>query len=367
MRVAFPYMGNIRFAVGAIMRTLGAEVVVPGPPNRTVLEVGARLSPELMCIPFKLTLGNMVRALDMGADTLVYAGGSWSCRFGYFGRLQAMILRRLGYRFRVLEVRRDQLPVVFREALGLADGRLSRALLRGGRALRLAWYKSRAVDAAEALAREAAPFAAEPGEPYRMLNRVLALVDKTETPAGLKQVHRDLRQTFGRIPRNGRTWVPRVKLVGESFCVVEPFVNFNVIRKLGEMGVFADPFLTAHRWVGFHGLRLWRDELKNVRRASASYWRYCVGGEDQNSLGHLILAARKGYDGVVHVHPFGCMPSAVAQPTMAKACRDFDIPLLSLSLDEHSSETGVMTRLEAFVSLLHRRQMLKERTAAAAR
>jgi len=73
-------------------------------------------------------------------------------------------------------------------------------------------------------------------------------------------------------------------------------------------------------------------------------------------VGQMLLAARQGFDGVVHVHPFGCMPGTVVQPTMARAARDSGIAYLPLSLDEHSSETGILTRLEAFVSLLERRR-----------
>jgi predicted nucleotide-binding protein (sugar kinase/HSP70/actin superfamily) len=83
-----------------------------------------------------------------------------------------------------------------------------------------------------------------------------------------------------------------------------------------------------------------------------------VGGEDQNSVGQLLLAAQDGFDGVIHVHPFGCMPGTVVQPTMTKAARDTGIAYLPLSLDEHSSETGIVTRLEAFVSLLEKRRRI---------
>jgi predicted nucleotide-binding protein (sugar kinase/HSP70/actin superfamily) len=138
--------------------------------------------------------------------------------------------------------------------------------------------------------------------------------------------------------------------------VVEPFINFDIIARMGEMGVLVDPFLTAHRWLGFHGFRLGKDEVKRMRALSAPYWRYCVGGEDQNSVGQLLLAAQQGFDGVIHVHPFGCMPGTVVQPTMARAARDTGIAYLPLSLDEHSSEIGIVTRLEAFVSLIEKRR-----------
>jgi predicted nucleotide-binding protein (sugar kinase/HSP70/actin superfamily) len=298
----------------------------------------------------------MVRCLEAGADTLAYVSGSWSCRFGYYGRLQTQILRDEGFQFRLLELRHDRIPEIIREIILLNRGRMSSAVVNGLRAFRMGWLKSTAVDEVEVRFRRALPNAKDPGTCRRLLDGMLDEVQAAASLAAITRVRGSARRRFAALSTNGRTRTLRVKLVGESYCVVEPFVNFDIIARMGEMGVFVDPFLTAHRWLGFHGFRLGKDEAKRMRALSAPYWRYCVGGEDQNSVGQLLLAAQDGFDGVIHVHPFGCMPGTVVQPTMAKAARDTGIAYLPLSLDEHSSETGVVTRLEAFVSLLEKRR-----------
>ena len=356
MRVAFPYMGSAPIALQGLLTSIGAEVVLPPRPDRETMELGARLAPEMMCVPFKMTLGNMVRCLEAGADVLAYVTGSWSCRFGYYGRLQAQILRDEGFRFRLLELRHNRIPEIFREIRLLNRGRASVAVLNGLRALRIGWLKSSAVEEIEAQFRRSIPNARDPGMCRLLLDRMLDEVLAAQGPAAIGRVRTSARARFAVLPVNGRERTLRVKLVGESYCVVEPFINFGIIARMGEMGVLVDPFLTAHRWLGFHGFRLGKDEVREMRELSAPYWRYCVGGEDQNSVGQMLLAARQGFDGVVHVHPFGCMPGTVVQPTMARAARDSGIAYLPLSLDEHSSETGILTRLEAFVSLLERRR-----------
>jgi predicted nucleotide-binding protein (sugar kinase/HSP70/actin superfamily) len=356
VKVAFPYMGTAPIALQGLLRTLGAEVVVPPKPDRQIVELGARLAPEMMCVPFKLTLGNMVRCLEAGADTLAYVSGSWSCRFGYYGRLQTQILRDEGFQFRLLELRHDRIPEIVREIRLLNRGRMSAAVVNGLQALRMGWLKSTAVDEVEVQFRKTMPNARYPGTCRRLLDGMLDEVQAAESPAVITRVRGSARRRFAALPTNGRIRTLRVKLVGESYCVVEPFVNFDIIARMGEMGVLVDPFLTAHRWLGFHGFRLGKDEVKRMRALSAPYWRYCVGGEDQNSVGQLLLAAQDGFDGVIHVHPFGCMPGTVVQPTMTRAARDTGIAYLPLSLDEHSSETGIVTRLEAFVSLLEKKR-----------
>jgi len=73
-------------------------------------------------------------------------------------------------------------------------------------------------------------------------------------------------------------------------------------------------------------------------------------------VGGAIDFARKGYDGVVHVMPFTCMPEIVAQGILTRVSRDLSFPILTLIFDEHTGEAGVNTRLEAFVDLLQARR-----------
>lgn len=367
MKVAFPYMGDIYLILEPMLRILGAEVIVPPEPNTETLTLGAQLAPETICLPFKLTLGNMLEALKLGADTLVYVSGSWSCRFGYYGRLQADILYDLGYKFQFIELRHDRIFDIIKRVILLNNGNLSRAIVQTLKAFRLGFLKAKTLENAYSLANRTLPYALKPKEGQKLLKDVLREVHQANTPRELNKLLHSLPGRFEKIdrdkmrPNKGQGFSPgsevlRVKLVGESFCVIEPFVNFEIIKRLGEMGVIVDPFLTGPRWLGFHGFRLNKKEVIKAQKAARKYWRYCVGGEDANSLGHLILAARAGYDGVIHLHPFACMPGTVVQPVLIKASQDYDIPLLSISLDEHTSEAGFLTRFEAFVALLRRRR-----------
>ncbi|MEO0073772.1 MAG: hypothetical protein ABIK43_03840 [candidate division WOR-3 bacterium] len=329
---------------------------MPPAPTSATVATGARLAPEMMCLPFKITLGNMLWCVEHGADTLVYVSGDWSCRFGYYGRLQAAILRDLGFRFNVIELRRNNLRELGRQLLLLSEGRPARALILSLRALHLGWQKSVTIELAEALSRRFTPLVRDPKRCRLLLGHIYNLTQSISSPHRLRLLRKRLPGWFASLERGTYCEVLRIKLVGESYCTIDPFVNFDIVRRLGEMGVEVHPFLTAHRWLGFHGARLGRTVVKRVKAAAQAYWRYCVGGEDENSIGHMVEAARQGFDGVIHIHPFACMPSTVVQPAMAKVSCDYDLPFLSLSVDEHTAESGFLTRIEAFVSLLRKRR-----------
>ncbi len=356
MKAAFPYMGDIHIILESILRHIGVETIIPPNPNKDTLAMGAQLAPETICLPFKVTLGNMVKALEQGADTLIYVTGFWSCRFGYYGRLQADILRELGYRFDLIELRRDRIGEIISRIIDLNRKNIPGTLVKTIRAFRLGLAKAQVIEKLNYSARITLPFVKDPADCRKLFQSFTEKIKSSMHPGELKSIRRSITDSFSTIPRKSSNEVIKIKLVGESYCTIEPFVNFDIIWHLGELGVLVDPFLTGPRWLGFHGFRLGKSEVARIQKKAHKYWRYCVGGEDANALGHLIIAAEAGYDGVIHIHPFACMPSTVVQPALIKASKDYNIPLLFISLDEHTIETGFLTRIDAFVSILERKR-----------
>jgi predicted nucleotide-binding protein (sugar kinase/HSP70/actin superfamily) len=50
------------------------------------------------------------------------------------------------------------------------------------------------------------------------------------------------------------------------------------------------------------------------------------------------------------------MPEIIADSILPNVVKDFDIPLLTLVIDEQSGRAGLVTRLEAFIDLLINRR-----------
>jgi hypothetical protein len=62
-------------------------------------------------------------------------------------------------------------------------------------------------------------------------------------------------------------------------------------------------------------------------------------------------------DGVIHLAPFSCTPEVMAHNALLTLQRECQVPILSLSFDEHTGRAGLLTRLEAFVDILERRRL----------
>ena len=71
-------------------------------------------------------------------------------------------------------------------------------------------------------------------------------------------------------------------------------------------------------------------------------------------------------DGIIHLTAFGCGPDSIIGKLMECDCEDRNIPMMTLRVDEHTGESHVQTRLEAFIDMLNlRKKREADQTAAA--
>jgi predicted nucleotide-binding protein (sugar kinase/HSP70/actin superfamily) len=148
-----------------------------------------------------------------------------------------------------------------------------------------------------------------------------------------------------------------VGIIGEIYVQLEPFANLYVEETLGEMGVHVrrSIYLTSYTK---HDVLSTKGDLRS-KKLARPYLPQLIGGHGQNSVGDVIRYSRMGYDGVVQLAPFTCIPEIVAKSLMPYLSREYDIPVLTLFIDEQTGRTGAETRLEAFVDLMLQRREKK--------
>ncbi|MBN1288616.1 MAG: CoA protein activase [Actinobacteria bacterium] len=356
MKITFPHMGNSYIALSALTGSLGAEVIVPPRPTRQTIDLGALHAPEFVCLPFKVNMGDNIRALEMGSDTLAMVSGMWACRFGYYGRLQHQILRDAGYEFDSILLGRDDLRVVYNKFRSTAKGNLTLAWARAFRLFRL---KAITVDCIETRARAVMPFEKERGTTTRKMKEGLSMVHAASSIDEVKKARASAVDLLDNIDLEKTGEKPlQIAIVGEIYTVLEPAINFDIERRLGEKGILVHPVMSVYKWL-FRPLKVDPSITVSERRArkiAKPYVPYVLGGEEHQTITGTIDASRKGYDGVIHLYPFTCMPENICRSILPKLESKYDMPLLNLCLDEHASPTGIETRLEAFVDLLKQRR-----------
>ncbi|MGE5576597.1 MAG: CoA protein activase [Syntrophothermus sp.] len=359
-KVTFPHMGTLYIPIKALFENLGLSVVVPPPPSKRTMALGSRYAPEFACLPMKLNIGNYIEALEAGAEVIIMGGGGGPCRFGYYAQVQNEILKDLGYKFEmiVLEPPQGHVLELYRKIRELV-GPLS---LRGLKyAIQLAWEKVLAIDRLQAEVHRLAGREVEKGSVNREFEAGLDGVDRANSFTAIRQaVEESLANLRGLKLRPASQKTLRIGIIGEIYMVLEPFANLEIEKHLEAMGVevvrkiFLGEWVRAHLFLNPFRLRRERAKLLELARP---YLGHFVGGHGLETIANTIEMADEGVDGVIQIAPFTCMPEIVAESILPRVSQDHGIPSLTLYLDEHSGEAGLLTRLEAFVDLLRRRNL----------
>ena len=350
MRIAWPHMGSLEFVLGSVFEELGLDYVLPPPNSQSTLELGARHGPEFACFPLKTTLGNFIEALEAGADVLIMVAGRGPCRFGYYAETQRRILAEAGYDFEMvpLEFEPSRLPLTVKRLNRLKQGRSWASLYR---AVKFALHKAHLIDRLEQQALHQRWQDREKGATTGALKRCYRMVWEAGTYGDLARVEEEAFALLRSVPRAEREEI-RIGIVGEFYLVLEPYFNLNVEEQLGDLGAYVERNIYLTDWLRPSGERpVLGHHEHGSERLAAPYLSHKVGGEGIFSVGDAILFQRLGFDGVVQLMPFTCMPETIAKSILPQVSQDLGIPVLSLVIDELTGMAGVATRLEAFADL----------------
>ena len=81
-----------------------------------------------------------------------------------------------------------------------------------------------------------------------------------------------------------------------------------------------------------------------------------IGGHENETIGHIIDYKKRGFDGIIHIMPFACLPELISQSIIPKVSKDYDIPIYTISIDEQTAIANHITRIEAFIELIKGRK-----------
>lgn len=123
-------------------------------------------------------------------------------------------------------------------------------------------------------------------------------------------------------------------LIGRPYNAFDPGMNLNLHRKLRQLGVLGLPM---------DYLPL--DEVENLEDVKPMYWRF---GQKILGAAQIIRKDPRLYG--IFITNFGCGPDSFIQHFFRDQMRGK--PYLEIEIDEHSSDVGAITRLEAFLDSL---------------
>ncbi|HHY98142.1 MAG TPA: hypothetical protein GX509_05335 [Firmicutes bacterium] len=135
-----------------------------------------------------------------------------------------------------------------------------------------------------------------------------------------------------------------IGVIGHPYLLYDDYTNMAILPRLSNAGckVITSDMIP---W------EIIEDELKSLPR-----WLFwTMGRRLVGAAFHFLHSGR--VDGCIHISAFGCgLDSVVGEIIEMEAKRSSKIPLTKITLDEHSGEAGVVTRLEAFLDMINRRK-----------
>jgi len=128
---------------------------------------------------------------------------------------------------------------------------------------------------------------------------------------------------------------PAIVMVGRPYNGCDQGLNFRIPEKLAELGAVAIPldFLPM--------------EENSGTGMQAMYWRY-----GQRILSAARTVAKNPFLNAVYITNFGCGPDSFITKYFSREMKAK--PFLTIEVDEHSADAGVVTRLEAFIDSLQK-------------
>lgn len=304
---------------------LGAETVVSPTTTRGILASGASRVVAETCLPTKVFCGHSA-SLGEGVD-FIFIPSIRSVEPKVYNCSKFLGLPDL-----VRQTSKDIAPIVDIEIdvnKGIRKVRDEVHQL-GRRFTRLPWKIDSALDSALSKDREYQQLMRSGLTPPEAIDRLFP--DQPYKPAAVK--------SSGTIIPTRRQLV--IALIGHPYNIYDEYVNHNLVGRLRAMNVR----LVTPEMVTPEGLDQGIAAL--VDRPYFTYEREVVGAGGYYLMGDV--------DGIISVVAFGCGPDSLMVDVVVRAAkRRWKKPLMNITIDEHTAEAGLVTRLEAFVDMLQRR------------
>lgn len=295
---SFPRIGNYTGVFVKMLESFGLSVLTPPPITERTVKLGVKHSADMMCYPFKVTLGNFIEEIEQGANCLIMYDSRGKCRLRHYWMLHELILRNIGHDFRMYPLNLKNLLKLIKKF----NPDLS--YLNIIRKLRQSWKKLKEIE-------DSAPYTIKEGV--------------------------------------------NIGIVGEIYTCLEPAVNLNIEKKLKKFGVNVYNTVRLSDFIKA-STRASLLEKKIYKKKAARYLNGPLGGHGFENLYNALFLCNKGIDGIIHLLPLSCMPETTIEPILDKISADFNVPLLRLMVDEANSEVNFDTRIETFAEMIKRRK-----------
>lgn len=131
-----------------------------------------------------------------------------------------------------------------------------------------------------------------------------------------------------------------IMVIGHAYNLYDSYINLEMIKKLRDANVNA--------------ITVDMIDSKTINEKTSLLNKRMFWNFGRRAMGSALHALdRSDIDGIIYVMSFGCgVDSFVSDLIEKRIRRKSDLPFIMLTIDEHSGEAGMNTRLEAFIDMI---------------
>lgn len=323
MRVGIPramfFYNNYPFFFG-FFTDLGIEVVLSDKTTKNTVSRGASLVVSETCLPVKVFAGHVLNLLDKGVDKIFVPS---------FQSVAPKI-----YNCSKIRGLPDLIRNVVKSEFTIIDATFDKSEKNHG------FY--------EFLKEIVAPFGITDEKIIKKASKAGWKVYnnfKIMTASGMdyKQAMNYALQGKVFIPHEGKEYPISIALVSHAYNIYDERISMQIFDKLRAMDVKV-----------YSALQLTKEQMEEGVNALGQRTYWANEHEMTGCAGHYLKDNK--IDGIITLTAFGCGPDSLMVERIIRKSKQFNKPILNLTIDEHTGEAGFITRLEAFVDMLYRKK-----------
>ena len=361
MKVSFPYMGTT-VIYKKLFELLDHEVIEPPVPSQRTIDLGVKNSPEFACYPLKVILGSYIEAIELGATTLITSGGHGPCRAGFYGETHYRILKSLGYDIEliVFDAYKRDITGTIKNVRKILNGKSLGYLWK---TLKIVYLMAKSMDKIEKKIQKLRAYETYKGSCNRAWEEIQKIYDSVKSIKDIVNAELQSKAILDNIKVIEVSESERIKIgiVGEIYVVMEKSINLKIEEILGAMGAEVERSQYISEWIDYNLLPRWVSkpyELEILKKGE-KFIKEIIGGHAKQTVGHIVDYAERRFDGVVHLMPFACLPELVSQSIIPAITKEYNIPVITLPIDEQTGLANVQTRIEAFLDLIKNKKRIR--------
>jgi len=319
---AMSFYQNYPFLFG-FFTDLGIEIVLSDKTTKKTLANGAALVVTETCLPVKVFVGHVLNLLEKGVDKIFVPS---------FQSIAPKI-----YNCSKIRGLPDLIRNVVKKDFTIIDATLDKSEKDQG----LYEFLKQSVAIFGITDEKRIKKASKAG--WRVYNNFQVM---TASGMDYKQAMNYALQGKVLIQKEDKEYPISVALVSHAYNIYDERTSMKIFDKLKDMDVKV-----------YSSLQLTKEQMDEGISALGRTTYWANEHEMTGCAGHYLKDNK--IDGIITLTAFGCGPDSLMVERITRKSKQFNKPLLNLTIDEHTGEAGFITRLEAFVDMLYRKKRAK--------